>query len=89
MYHRELCVWILYRKHMIVNCVRHQAVQTLAQRGKRVIRSSWYTWFHEALLCWNTKIPMVTVEIMQLSGYIDGIFCIILDFKHLDSKDLL
>ena len=70
---------------MIVSCVSHQAVQALTQRWKRVIRSSWYPCFYEAvkMLCLDTtlKIPTVNVEFMQQSGYIDGIFCIILDFK--------
>ena len=63
--HRDLRVGTLYRKHMIVSRVSHQALQALTQRGKRVIRSSWYPCFHEALLCWDTthKIPTVTVEI--------------------------
>ena len=83
--HRDLCVWTLYHKHMIVSRVSHQAVQALTQREKRVIRSSWYPCFPEVLLCWDTthKIPTVTAEFMQQSGYIDGIFCIILDFKTL------
>ena len=37
-HHRDLCVWILYHKHMIISHVSHQAV--LTQREKRVIRSS-------------------------------------------------
>ena len=70
---------------MTVSCVSHQAVQALTQMGKRVIRSSWNPYFHEALLCWDAthKIPTATVEFEQQSGYIDGIFCIILDFKTL------
>ena len=76
---------------MIISCVSCQAVQALIHRGKRVIRSSWYQCFHEALLCWDTthKIPAITVKFMQQSGYIDGIFCIILYLKYLDSKDIL
>ena len=68
---------------MIISHVSHQAVQALTQRGKRVIESSCYACFQETLLCWDTthKIPTVTVEFMQQSGSIDGIFCIILVFK--------
>ena len=35
---------------------------------ERVIRSSWYPCFHEALLCWDTthKIPTVTYKLNML-----------------------
>ena len=35
---------------------------------ERVIRSSWYLCFHEALLCWDTthKIPTVTYKLNML-----------------------